>query len=345
MSALSTFLQTLPRRPYCSDDLAHGVQIRRKDFAVAKSYIQPNYPGLMSWLVFDCDHDDTFGCWDDGRLAPPNLAVMNRDNGRGHLFYLLNPVCTSSAARIRPLRYLAAIQQQYTCRLRADPGFAGLVAKNPHSASWHVHELHAKMHSLGDLADWVDLRPLAQGAAIATIANGLGRNCTLFDRLRTWAYGRVDLYRRGVSIARASEMFANACQLEAVRFNDFPTALPLSEVRATAKSVARWTWQNYQGEGVKRGRDGHGLTRHHGFNKASGLYLPIVPKMDPAEANARKQQAALNTASQKNQTTAARIATARATLKAMGKPAIQTAIAQASGLSLSTVKRHQKGTK
>lgn len=36
------FLANLPRRPYCSDDLSHGLAIRRRDLAAEKAYIQPN---------------------------------------------------------------------------------------------------------------------------------------------------------------------------------------------------------------------------------------------------------------------------------------------------------------
>lgn len=341
-AALTHFLSNLPHRPYCSNDLSTGVQIRRRDLAVAKSYIQPNPPALLSWLIFDCDHDRTYGAWDDAGLPPPNMAVINRDNGRGHLYYLLRTVCRSNAARVAPLRFAAAIEHAYTTKLGADPGYAGLVAKNPFSPDWFLHDLHGTVHTLGDLAEWVDLRQWSQGIdkRAAAVSNGLGRNCTLFDRLRLWAYGRVNLYREGVLSAQAFEMFAQACHIQAGGFNDFGTPLPFSEVKAIARSVSKWTWRHYQSGGVKRGRDGHGFTRHHDFDVTSGIYLPKTPKLAPAEIVQRRQRSALQTAAQKAQATGAKIATAKATLKAQGKPTSLRALAKATGLSYPTVQAH-----
>jgi hypothetical protein len=340
------FFANLPRRPYCSDDLSHGLAIRRRELAAEKAYVQPNTPGLKTWMVFDCDHDGAYGAWDGANLPPPNMAVMNRENGRGHLFYLLHSVCTSNAARIAPLRFLANIEAAYTQKLGADLSYTGLIAKNPLSARWKTHDLHAKPHTLAELAEWVDLRAHMQAPEnrALRITNGLGRNCTLFDRLREWAYSRVNLYREQAGTA-GGEMWGQACLIQARSFNDFATPLGESEVRATARSVAKWTWRHYQGGGIRRGRDANGLTRHHDFDQATGLYVPKGPLLTPEQVTQRRQLAAVNSAAQNAAVTAAKVAAAVALLKAQGRPQSVRAVAQASGLSTPTVQRYLKALK
>lgn len=340
------FFANLPRRPYCAEDLAHGLAIRRREIAAEKAYIQPNTPGLKTWMVFDCDHDGAYGSWDGANLPPPNMAVMNRENGRGHLFYLLRSVCTSDAARVAPLRFLASIEAAYTLKLGADLAYSGLIAKNPLSPRWRTHDLHGRPHTLAELAEWVDLRAYTQAPEIRAerITNGLGRNCTLFDRLREWAYSRVNLYREQAGAAGA-DMWAQACLIQARGFNDFATPLGEAEVRATARSVAKWTWRHYQGGGTRRGRDANGLTRHHDFDQATGLYVPKAPLLTPQQITERRQLAAINSATQRATVNASKIAAAEALLKAQGKAQSAQALADASGLSLRTIQRHRKAAK
>jgi hypothetical protein len=41
---LEQFTGNLPNKPYCTDDLHLGLQIRPKHLALLKRYIQPNHP-------------------------------------------------------------------------------------------------------------------------------------------------------------------------------------------------------------------------------------------------------------------------------------------------------------
>lgn len=233
------FRDRLPRRPYCSNDKTARF-VRPAAVALGHSYIQYNQPALAGWLVFDLDYDYLTARqrWAWPNLPPPTIAVVNPENHHAHLYYALEaPVCTSEAGRDGPLRYAAAIEAAYTLALGADPGFAGLLGKNPLHASWLL-ETHARLYSLAWLADHVDLprRPPVREAA------GLGRNCTLFDELRTWAYQWVRQYKRNG--ARA-EQWRAALEGQAAALNQFSSPLPESEVRATARSVAGWTWRKF----------------------------------------------------------------------------------------------------
>jgi hypothetical protein len=94
---------------------------------------------------------------------------------------------------------------------------------------------------------------------------GIGRNCTLFDNLRGWAYKAI---RQGWP---DYNRWLIAVEQRAFSYNNFPVALSINEVRATAKSVARWTygnitdsdfshWQSVQG---KKGGKASGVKRRN----------------------------------------------------------------------------------
>ncbi|WP_350624559.1 primase C-terminal domain-containing protein, partial [Pseudoalteromonas sp. 24-MNA-CIBAN-0067] len=65
--------------------------------------------------------------------------------------------------------------------------------------------------------------------------------CNLFDYLSTWAYKAI---RQGLS---EYERWLEACLTRAEGYNKktFKEQLPHSEIKATAKSVARWTHKNF----------------------------------------------------------------------------------------------------
>ncbi len=240
MEQLSLFAERLPARPYCTDELTFGLRIRPKSAAAQCRYVQPNNPNQTSWLVFDVDHGDAALRWSDVNLPAPSLIVVNRENGHAHLLYAIETPVFGSPEHQKPMRLLAAIYHAYLVKLDADCGYSGLISKNPLHSHWHVIARSDAVYSLGDLAEWVDLakyKKLPKEAA----ESGLGRNCTMFDRLRKWAYQELRLYRE-VGDSKVWDRYVYA---QATKMNDFPSPLPISEVRAIAKSTARWCWKHF----------------------------------------------------------------------------------------------------
>jgi hypothetical protein len=241
------FVDRMPRRPYCSDDLGNGLKIRGIDIALKHKYIQPNPPGLKYWLVFDIDRPGAALAWENG-LPPPNWVATNPENGHAHMAWGVEiPVYTASEARLKPLRLAAAIEDTYTERLRADKFYAGLITKNPVHESWRVQWLTAHLYDLGELAEYVDLTkiPLKKPRRkVNSELGGLFRNVQLFDSLRYWAYDAVLGFRLNGSNFDA---WLKAVSEKANGLNVFPAPLPENEVMHTAKSVARWVWKHYTG--------------------------------------------------------------------------------------------------
>jgi len=254
---LDLFRQRLPRKPYCSDD-ATASMIRTTEHAVRHSYIQHNPPHLICWLVFDLDHKNALYQWYDAHLPPPAFITIDTGSdgglhGSGHVVYgVTAPVARTEMARTRPLRFAAAVEHAYRRALHADEGYAGLVTKNPFHAQWEVWTPapadESGVYELCDLAEWVTLPAANEMRKSKSETHGLGRNCSLFEHLRHWAYREIRKYWGPAGLPSWNE----AVLRKAEKLNTFPEPLPFSEVKATAKSVAKWTWRNITPQGLEQ---------------------------------------------------------------------------------------------
>lgn len=234
----SIFYQNLPHKPYCSDDLGCGLIIRPKKTAIKMPYIQHNQPCLVTSLVFDIDRPDAFFAWSDANLPTPHWISKNKENCHAHVGYMLAaPVCTSHRARQNILEYLAKIEQAYRLELHADAGYSGLITKNPCHEEWETHIFGVQPYELGYLADFVELQELKTDLREVS---GLGRNCAMFDTVRYWAYKAIREH-----LSRGFDGWYAEVLEQAKKANEaFLEPLPYSEIKATAKSVARWVWRN-----------------------------------------------------------------------------------------------------
>jgi hypothetical protein len=233
------FYENLPYKPYCSDDLGHGVIIRPKKTAIQKPYIQHNPPCLVTSLVFDIDRSDAYFAWSDANLPTPTWIAKNPKNCHAHIGYMLaTPVCTTHRARQNVIEYLAKIEQAYGLALGADRGYSGLITKNPCHSTWDTYVFDVQPYDLGYLADFIELRELKTDAKEVS---GLGRNCAMFDIVRFWAYQAVRQY-----LNSGFDNWHTAVLEQAMSANGaFLEPLPYSEVKATAKSISRWVWRNH----------------------------------------------------------------------------------------------------
>ena len=231
------FYEKLPKKPYCSDDLGHGVIIRPKSTAIQKQYIQHNPPCLITSLVFDIDRSDAYFAWSDANLPTPTWIAKNRQNNHAHVGYMLaTPVCTTHRARQNVIEYLAKIEQAYSLALGADRGYTGLITKNPCHGAWENHIFGVEPYELNYLADFVELQELKTDLKEVS---GLGRNCMMFDTVRKWAYKAIREHRGSTFDVWLGEVLKMAINANGA----FIEPLPYSEVKATAKSIARYCWK------------------------------------------------------------------------------------------------------
>lgn len=237
------FRQLVPARPYCADDVACGVLIRRRDIALRYRHLQISRPGLVDWLAFDIDRDDAFRAHEDGNLPPPTVIAVNPHNGHAHAGYLLRqPVQRLNVSDRRPLNWLADIQRGYTRRLGADRSFHGVVVKNPRHRDWRTLWLVATPFSLDDLdcaLDRHDKRPEPRAAD----AFGEGRNATIFNAVRR------SLYPEAVALlGRPGGLEQRMEELAAGINRAFAQPLSPREVASIVRSITRWIRAHFSAE-------------------------------------------------------------------------------------------------
>jgi len=232
------FIRNLPYKPYCTNELGYTF-INCKEQAATKRYIQCNPPHQIAYLVFDVDDPQAVMSWYDADLPPPSWTAQNPENGHAHIVYeLKTPVLTTNASRQKIVRYLSAIQKGMAQKLGADMGYAHLLTKNPCHNHWRVKIWTDEKYELDYLADFVDL---TTKATRSQAVEGLGRNCTLFETVRKWAYKAIRGHRGSSTFNDWFKEVIAHCE----RINSsFKHSLPYSEIKATAKSIARYCWKN-----------------------------------------------------------------------------------------------------
>ena len=232
--------ESLPKRPYCMDEKPGYMVIRSKAIAVKKPYIQVNSPVTTIYFVFDGDKNDAALSWFDENLPAPYWTTQNPENGHAHICYKLEiPLHTSEFSSIKAIKYAQAVYYAYALKLGADLSYSQLITKNPLHPQHRTTHWTKQAYSLDYLADFVDL-PKKLPKKLEVV--GLGRNVTMFEKGRRWAYTAVRDYLHHNSSLEWER--AVRAQIEAINAG-FEVPLPYSEVKATAKSIARWVWKRF----------------------------------------------------------------------------------------------------
>lgn len=234
---LEDFYNHLNEAVVTTNDFTEGTKFRKRWKVEQFAYCGLN-PVYRAYLSFDLDSPASAFQFEDVNLPAPTIITVNRRNGHCHMLYRLNtPVAYHKNSRSAPQDYFEAIQSAMEFRLSADPAFNHTLTKNPLHPAWEVITFPTS-YDLSDFAEWIDLPRWKTAQSLPAHIQIEGRNDELFHTLRLWAYSAVrqhgdqDAWHQSV-LARAEEINSH-----------FVRPLPLSEIKATAKSVARWHWKN-----------------------------------------------------------------------------------------------------
>ncbi|WP_077128968.1 replication initiation protein, partial [Shigella sonnei] len=227
-------------------------------------------------LLFDVDQPLAAMAWDAAGLPPPTWTAQNPENGHAHIAYALSaPVAKSDAARLKPLRLLARIQHAMTDALSADKGYVGLITKTPNHERWRTTVWRPEPYSMDELRDYLPDNLELPRRIKKSEAIGIGRNVSLFDSLAAWSY------KKRLNYTDPQAWFA-ACLNHAEALNTFATPLEFNEIKATAKSVAKWTWTHITEAGLRdwhsrkgraRAASTNALRQQKAFDIQAGLLL------------------------------------------------------------------------
>ena len=215
-----------------------------------KLELQP--PHAFVAIVLDCDStkgldDAPSKPWWGGNPKPtPSWMVLNtrprsatRPAGGIHAVFALEvPVGRTDAAHTLPLTYLAHVADRLSSHLGADPGYTGLITRNPINPGPECFTHWGRLfpYTLRELD-----QKLPKGKPPSRRLTGIGRNCDLFQSMVSevfrpkWA---DTLGAQGWSEAWLDHVRAQNASM----FGD--TTLPDAECRSIAKSCFRyWTIQ------------------------------------------------------------------------------------------------------
>jgi Replicase family/Primase C terminal 1 (PriCT-1) len=325
---LTRLLGNIFSYPYASegkdkDGIFAPARKYKKSTAVKKPILQINGPRKITYLCFDIDRAYGGIAWQDANLPLPNIVVINPENLHAHLVYeLAKPVWLRKKDDDRPgeaspIRYMKAVRMAMGRDLGSDPSYNMFMVKNPFHPSWDIRIGPEQPYSLAELSEHLDLTEMS-GARLEQ--NFFGRNCTLFDSVRYWAYSHV-------GDSTDLESFKKAVYYEAEKLNSsFPAPLqplPEKEIRDIVKSVSGWIWTRYTGSGNIKRRRIMGLDRNQSLRE-------------------RQQQGQLYSARIRNESTISKIRHAVSILLSQGANINKSTIASTSKLARSTVRDNWK---
>jgi Replicase family/Primase C terminal 1 (PriCT-1) len=341
---IDDFVSSLPKYIRCTSDFNTGLwKPTLKSTALTHDYIQFNEANCIEWLVFDIDKGwESALAWDFAGICEPNFILQNPVSGNCHYFYrLITPVYLKtgedSQVRSAPEDYLNAIKVAMTTALGADTNYTHQICKNPLSAKWRVLECHTSAFELSELAKHLTLKSkldtfLAKRKKLIERRFARndpryvqGRNCALFDDLRLYAYSFVNTHKasNGRFDSFQAELFDYANDLN----QQFSPALPISEIKSTVKSVAKWTWKYFTGSG-NRGVMGFGDNR---------FTNPAIERLSTEEMKRRQRASAERTNAIRKSTTEEKINAAIDELKVAGAKINNCSIAKKAGVVRQTV--------
>ena len=231
----------LPLWPLASDDLLHGIYRTSRHNALDRRYIEANPQAMSNLLVVDIDHPDALmrAMWNRQQWQP-NAVVENPTNGHAHAVWALaEPVTRTEYARRKPVAYAAAVTEGLRRSVDGDKGYSGLMTKNPTHDQWEASWLTDHLYSLDELTEHLTVADFMPPDSWQRTKRkkpvGLGRNCTLFETARTWAYREIRHHWGD------SSGLVDAISLKAHDLNgQFSEPLPIREAEDIARSISRW---------------------------------------------------------------------------------------------------------
>lgn len=244
-----------------TNNLSLGLHSEEKTLGVRNRYIQINHQNLTKMMVFDVDNPVSLYDWKYLDIPVPNLIIINPKNQHCHMVYLLdysNFICRSENGRLKDILIYQAIYNELCTRLNADPRYVQKIMKNPFHNSWNTQVLHDDTYTFEDFAKYVDFKSIKsfEGSVARSEESFMreqeGRNCTVFERTRFYAYAVLKSFNFGFS-SEDSQNFYNAVFNYAEDINqEFESPLGIREIRATVKSIVNWTLMHFGNASEKK---------------------------------------------------------------------------------------------
>lgn len=250
-----------PQKPLCSNNKSGPYKRRSKNVALnSYMFIESNPHALQSLIVLDVDHPDKF-IYEEHSIAPPSYQVQNLFTHSYHAVYgLTTPVVLTDAARRPPVNLLARVETGLRRAFEADEGYTGRITRNPLSTNyqattWGVNDdttsHNMRTYQLKYLANQLsEAKLLPRWNDKKALKNSIvGRNVTLFDTTRQWAYSAIRNYWSDPEHIwhEVVHAYAHNKNLGAIA-DQWGAPLPDTEVKHLARSVSKWVHRRFTPE-------------------------------------------------------------------------------------------------
>ncbi len=157
----------------------------------------------------------------------------------GGINELKTPVYYTEESRRAPQKFYESIDSALTNALTADLGYVGLFVKNPLHESWRVIK-HNAIYDLEDFNEYIDLQHYKKKQKFE--ASLEGRNTTLFNTLRLWAYKEVKQHGSYITFQNVVDDQALSMNMMFLTYSN--GVLAAKEALSVGKSVGKWTWKH-----------------------------------------------------------------------------------------------------
>lgn len=208
--------------------------------------IQYNTSNFKRYIIVDVDHENLFK-FEDTNIPKPNFVVKNKNKEGGHLFWVLDRVCTSEYY----IKLWRDIQKYFSTVLDGDLKNVGSIGKNPYNdldfeyieiypyyytiKNLHSFVIPAEKKEQDELPFFKDYKSVNKHEKIVST----GRNVDLFNTSRVFAY---QLIKENTDPINFKFTLLNKMKEENKKFSD---PLHTKEVIDTYKSIVKYCLKNW----------------------------------------------------------------------------------------------------
>ncbi len=208
--------------------------------------IQYNTSSFKRYIIVDIDNENLFG-FEKLDIPKPNFVVKNKYKVGGHLFWVLDKVCTNEYY----IKLWRDIQKYFSAVLDGDPHNVGSIGKNPYNdLDFEYIEIYPYYHDIKNLHSFVvtekeqvqeELPFFKEYKSINTREKVVssGRNVDLFNTSRIFAY---QLIKEDIDTINFKFKLLNKMKEENKKFSD---PLHTKEVIDTYKSIVKYCLKNW----------------------------------------------------------------------------------------------------
>jgi Trp operon repressor len=246
-------------------------------------------------MVFDIDTPRAILAHEKVDILAPSFYTVDKEKTTAHAVYMLDtPVHRNQHSKQSPQRLFATLESIYGVKLGADAGYSGLVMKTPWYSGHSVYMPDEVLStvSLTEMADYVDfglynaeLKASRGREKVITEAYSESRNVQVFDVVRKKAYTLIRQYWGG-----RYEDWENACfrlTQEAwsvvSAYNSKSAPYLMSEMKATARSIASYTWKKTTPSGFQAYVEMTHLPHQQKARQAKSVESRLIKTQDKRE--------------------------------------------------------------